>query len=137
MGEFWYLDLLLLVSSHERIREDQILTFASQFLEVLEGNSILLAVAKMVPAAISGAIAAIITGILISKIQPGWIMLVSMTAFCIGQILLATNDVGESYWAQFFVATIIVTWGMVSRALSSQHQCVLTINRTYRSRPAL
>ena len=48
-------------------------------------------------------------------------MLVSMTAFCIGQVLLATNDVGESYWAQFFVATLIVTWGMVSHIISVEN----------------
>lgn len=41
-------------------------------------------------------------------------MLVSMCAFCVGTILLATNPIGRSYWAQFFVSTVVVTWGMVS-----------------------
>lgn len=83
---------------------------------MLENNSILLAAAKIVPVSISGATAAIVTGYLVSRIQPGFIMLVSMTAFCVGTILLATNPVGRSYWAQLFVSTIVVTWGMVSES---------------------
>ncbi len=46
--------------------------------------------------------------------QPGFIMLTSMCAFSTGTILLATNPIGRSYWCQFFVATIVIPWGMVS-----------------------
>lgn len=81
---------------------------------MLENNTILLAAAKLTPVSISGAIAAIVTGFLISRVQPGFIMLVSMTAFCVGTILLATNPVGRTYWAQLFVSTLVMTWGMVS-----------------------
>lgn len=84
-----------------------------QFLELLEGDSILLTAAKNIPAAISGVCAAIVTGFLVSRIQPGFIMLIAMTAFCVGTILLATNPVGRSYWAQILPAALIVTWGMV------------------------
>ena len=80
---------------------------------MLENNSILLAAAKISPAAISGATAAIVTGFLVSRIQPGFIMLMSMTGYIVGTILLATNPVGRSYWAQFFVSTLVITWGMV------------------------
>lgn len=83
-----------------------------QFLEELEHNSILLTAAKNSPAAISGAFAAIMTGIILSKIQPGFVMLIAMSAFCVGTILLATNPIGRSYWCQFFVSSLVTTFGM-------------------------
>ena len=45
-----------------------------QMLEVVRGHSILLSAAQMSPCAISGACAAIATGFLLSRFQPGWIM---------------------------------------------------------------
>lgn len=66
----------------------------------------------IVPTAISGAIAAITTGFVISKIQPGWVLLIAMTAFCVGNILLATMPVHQTFWAQAFVSLIVTPWGM-------------------------
>lgn len=72
----------------------------------------LLTAAQIVPTAISGAIAAIVTGRLIAIMQPGWIMLASMLAFLVGTILLATMPVKQTYWAQAFVSLIVTCWGM-------------------------
>lgn len=76
------------------------------------GNSILLTVAQTTPTAISGALAAIATGFLIGRMQPGWCMLISMTAFLVGLILLATMPVNQTYWANSFVSIVITCWGM-------------------------
>lgn len=83
-----------------------------QFWELLRGQSILLSAAMIVPIAISGACAAITTGFLIGKMQPGWVMLISMTNFLVGNILLATMPVHQTYWAQTFVSGIVAPWGM-------------------------
>ncbi|KAL2417975.1 Low affinity ammonium transporter [Exophiala dermatitidis] len=83
-----------------------------QFLELLRGQTVLLTAAQIVPTAISGAIAAIVTGRLIAIMQPGWIMLASMLAFLVGTILLATMPVKQTYWAQAFVSLIVTCWGM-------------------------
>ncbi|KIW35223.1 uncharacterized protein PV07_01930 [Cladophialophora immunda] len=83
-----------------------------QFLELERGQSILLSAAQLVPTALSGCMAAITTGLLIAKMQPGWIMLISISAFLTGMILLATMPVHQTYWAQTFVATVITPWGM-------------------------
>lgn len=83
-----------------------------QMLEVERGHSVLLSAAQMSPTAISGLCAAITTGFLISKFQPGWIMLASMTAFAIGITMLATMPVEQIYWSQTFVSTVITSWGM-------------------------
>ena len=81
-------------------------------LEVLREQSILLSAAQSVPTAISGCIAAIVTGLVIGRVQPGFIMLISMMAFMVGTILLATMPVKQTYWAQTFVSSIVTCWGM-------------------------
>lgn len=68
--------------------------------------------AQAVPTAISGCIAAIVTGLIIGKIQPGFIMLISLTAFMTGIILLATMPIHQTYWAQTFVSCVVTCWGM-------------------------
>lgn len=83
-----------------------------QFLEVIRGQSILLCAAQASPTAISGAVAAITTGYVIGKVQPGWIMLISMVAFMVGTILLATMPAHQIYWAQTFVSLVVTCWGM-------------------------
>ena len=85
-----------------------------QFLEVERQNSILSSAAQCVPAAISGACAAITTGYLISRLPAGCVMLASMTFFTVGLILLATAPVNQIYWAQTFVSIVVMPWGMVS-----------------------
>jgi MFS family permease len=88
--------------------------------------------AQLSPVAISGFIAAITTGNVISRIGPGWVMLISMCAFTIGSILVATMPPHQIYWAQAFVVTLIIPWGMdmsfpagtliMSNAVEKRHQ---------------
>lgn len=103
-----------------------------QILQNLRGNSPLLTVAYMSPLVPSGFIAAITTGRVISRIGPGWVMLISMTAFLVGCVLTATVPVHQTYWGQFFVTTLITCWGMdmsfpagtliMSDAVAKEHQ---------------
>ncbi|GHJ85983.1 hypothetical protein NliqN6_2385 [Naganishia liquefaciens] len=83
-----------------------------QFWEELRGISPLLGSAMISPVTISGAFAAIMTGLLIGKLGPRWLMLVSMTAFTVGTILVATMPIKQVYWAQTFVATLVTPLGM-------------------------
>ena len=83
-----------------------------QFLETFRQHSPLHASTELIPLTISGAIAAICTGLLLSKIRPAWIMAISMACFLIGNILVCTAPVNQTYWAQIFVCTIIIPWGM-------------------------
>jgi MFS family permease len=88
--------------------------------------------AQMCPVAISGFIAAITTGHVISRIGPSLVMLISMLAFLIGLILTATMPVDQLYWKQAFVVTLIIPWGMdmsfpagtliMSDAVEKRHQ---------------
>jgi MFS family permease len=103
-----------------------------QILQQLRHLSPLLTMAQLCPVAISGFIAAITTGHVISKIGPGWVMLISMLAFLTGSILVATMPVHQIYWAQSFLVTLIIPWGMdmsfpagtliMSNAVARKHQ---------------
>ena len=83
-----------------------------QFMEVVKGDTPLLASAKWSGTSVSGAIAAVTTGYIIAHLRPSVIMLLAMVAFAVGQILLATLPVEQIYWAQAFVITIVTPWGM-------------------------
>lgn len=79
-----------------------------------------------------GLAAALTTAYLLSRIAPSWLMVISLTAFCVGSILLATAPVDQIYWAQTFVAALVTPWGMdmsfpaatifLSNALPRKHQ---------------
>ena len=103
-----------------------------QFYEQLRGGSPLLAAAWTAPVTISGAIASVTTGFLLGRLRAAWVMTIALTAFTVGTILIATTPVDQSYWAQSFVCTIIIPWGMdmsfpaatliLSDAVAKKHQ---------------
>lgn len=103
-----------------------------QFFQELRGGSPLLASAWICPVAVSGVIAAISTGMMLSKVGPAWTMTIALTAFTVGTILIATAPVDQTYWAQSFVGMIIIPWGMdmsfpaatiiLSNAVKKEHQ---------------
>ncbi|KZP18120.1 MFS general substrate transporter, partial [Athelia psychrophila] len=88
------------------------LFYLYQMWEVLRGQTPLASAAQISPVALAGGCAAITTGLVISKIHPGWLMLISMTAFTVGNVLLATMPIEQTYWTQSFIASIVTPWGM-------------------------
>ncbi|CAF9928115.1 hypothetical protein IMSHALPRED_007389 [Imshaugia aleurites] len=103
-----------------------------QFYEQLRGVSPLLAAAMTAPVSVSGAIASVTTGFVLGRLRPAWVMTIALTAFTVGTILIATTPVKQSYWAQSFVCTIVIPWGMdmsfpaatliLSDAVAKKHQ---------------
>ncbi|TIA47040.1 hypothetical protein D6C79_04861 [Aureobasidium pullulans] len=104
------------------------------FLEVLRGYSALAACAQNAPVAISGLLASVATGILLSKTKVSNVLLLATLFFLIGQILIATAPPTQIYWAQTFVSIIIMPWGMdmsfpsgtiiLSNSTAKEHQGV-------------
>lgn len=86
--------------------------YSFQFFQQIRGSGPLLTSAYYAPAAVSGAFAAIITGLLLRVLQPAWVMVLSLTSFTIAAVLVATAPVHQSYWAQTFVSMIIITFGI-------------------------
>ncbi|PWY88326.1 MFS general substrate transporter [Aspergillus heteromorphus CBS 117.55] len=105
-----------------------------RFLEDIRMKSPLVAAAEFAPPTVAGLIASFTTGILLGKIRPGWIMLMAMMAFTIGNVLSAIDPVHQTYWALTFVTLIIIPWGMdmsfpaatvvLSNAVGRRHQGV-------------
>lgn len=83
-----------------------------QFLENLRFATPLLVTAQLTPVGISGCAAALTTGYLLKRLKPTKIMVVSMIAFTVGTILIATAPIHQTYWAQTFVSIIVTPWGM-------------------------
>lgn len=83
-----------------------------QLIEVLRGYTPLSAVAQNAPVAVSGLLAAVATGFLISKLKVSTLLTGAMLCFLVGQVLLATVPVGQIYWGQTFVSFIIMPIGL-------------------------
>ncbi|KAI9374199.1 major facilitator superfamily [Aspergillus egyptiacus] len=106
--------------------------YSWRFLLDIRGNTPLLASAQFVPPGISGLIAAFVTGFLMSRIRPAWIMCMSLSAFTLGTILITIAPVDQTYWALTFVSLIVIPWGMdmsfpaatlmLSNAVKREHQ---------------
>jgi MFS family permease len=103
-----------------------------QFMQVIKQDTTLLSVAKWAPAPISGGIAAITTGFLLSRVPASVIMFCAMCCFTIGNALTATIPVHQTYWIQAFLAPIITSWGMCVTyiTLSSSPSPTLTLIMT-------
>ncbi|KAK9449343.1 major facilitator superfamily [Limtongia smithiae] len=78
----------------------------------LRHHSALVVTACQSPAAISGGVAALLTGYLLGKISPRTVILCAMVAFTVGNILMATTPVDQSYWFQSLWSVIITPFGM-------------------------
>ncbi|KAJ6017553.1 hypothetical protein N7451_000932 [Penicillium sp. IBT 35674x] len=78
----------------------------------IESNTGLLTTAKFSGVAVSGAIAAVCTGVLLGYLPACVIMFIAMMAFAIGQALLVSLPIGQVYWANAFLIAIITPWGM-------------------------
>lgn len=83
-----------------------------RFQEQYRNATPLLASAEFIPSGITGLIASFVTGLLMSRLRPGWIMLLSLTAFTLGNIFTAIAPVHQTYWALTFVCLLVIPWGM-------------------------
>ena len=102
------------------------------FLEILRVQSPLLTSAQFSVVAISGLCAALTTGFVLSRIPASVVMLIAMTCFTVGGVLLATLPIEQTYWAQTFVCFLVLPWGMdmsfpaatiiLSRSMPKEHQ---------------
>ncbi|KAJ1326640.1 MFS transporter DHA2 family multidrug resistance protein [Microdochium nivale] len=82
--------------------------FCARVLDLSE----LLVVAWFSPVVVSGAIAAIGTGLVLGRLGPAWTMVIAMSAFFTGSALFAFRPTDQNYWIQMFLCTVITPWGM-------------------------
>ena len=91
------------------------------FLELLRGLPPLVICAQFAPIALTGLLASVATGFLISRIRTEWIMLFSLVAFFIPTVLAATMPVDQTYWSHVFASVIIMPFGMDMSFPSGTH----------------
>jgi len=106
--------------------------YAFATLQGLRGWPPLVASAAFAHAPVSGFAASMLTGYLMGKIKPHWIMFVSMCAFFVGSLLLVTAPVGQNYWHNTFFSILVMPFGMdmsnpaaiilLSNSVSKEHQ---------------
>lgn len=83
-----------------------------QLLSVLRGLSPLAIVAQNSPVAVSGLLASVLTGFLLSKLRVSTILTIALLCFLVGQVLIATVPVSQTYWAQTFISFILMPVGL-------------------------
>ena len=83
-----------------------------QFVQQLRGSTPLSYVAQISPSALSGLVAALVTGYLLNRIRASAILIPATFAFCLGNIIVATMPVDQLYWDQAFWAQAVMPWGM-------------------------
>ena len=108
------------------------LYYTWQFFELLRHARPLLASAWYSTNGVSGALAAVLTGIFLEKVGAPLAMVLAMLAYVVGTVFIATAPVQQIYWAQSFLCLLIVPFGMdisfpaatvvVSDALPQKHQ---------------
>lgn len=86
--------------------------YTHQFGILIQHNTVIEMAVKFIPAALTGIVAAVVTGFLLEKLPTSIVMLLAMIFFCTGISIMGTRPVGQTYWAQMFTSTIITSCGM-------------------------
>lgn len=104
------------------------------WLENVRHLSPILTVVWLMPILVTGALASVITGVLLGPagFRPATVMAMAMAFFTAGMALFATVPVDQVYWAQTFLSTAILPFGMdmsfpaatliLSNAVKKEHQ---------------
>ncbi|CCG84284.1 protein of unknown function [Taphrina deformans PYCC 5710] len=82
------------------------------FLRLQRGGSALLVAAQFTPTTVSGLVAALIVAIFLRRIGAGWIMVMSMAGFLLGNLFFSIAPIAQTYWGLTFVAMCVTPFGM-------------------------
>lgn len=88
------------------------LVYSTRSLLELDHLGVFVINARYIPTLIMGFIAAATAALTIHKLPVSVIMIMSMVAFFLGNLLNGLRPVGQIYWAQFFVSSILTPFGM-------------------------
>lgn len=88
--------------------------YSFRFLEEIRDYTPLSVSVQFTPALICGLLAAGVTGLMLTHTPVAFALLISTAAFFVGQLVTATQPVQQTYWAQMFVAILIITFGKLT-----------------------
>jgi len=86
--------------------------YTFQFLQAIRHTGPVASAVQLIPEALSGLCAALVTGYLLGRVQVTWLMMAALSAFFAGCVLAATAPVHQTYWANIFLSMLIMPWGM-------------------------
>jgi MFS family permease len=86
--------------------------YTVQFLQVIRGASPLLTTGMLSPVILSGLTATISVSQLYGRVPAHFLLMGAMLFFCVGNILIGTMPAHQTYWAQAFISTLLVPFGM-------------------------
>jgi hypothetical protein len=87
--------------------------YSINFIIRLRGGSMLLAAAYLSPVPPAGLAASLLTSVLLSwRVNPAAILAFSLIWFCVGNIILATMSIHQSYWRGIFWSYLLSPFGM-------------------------
>lgn len=88
--------------------------YSINFAIRIRGKSMLTAAAYLAPVPPAGLAASIITSVLLTKglMSPPMILAFSLVWFCVGNVVLATMPVNQTYWRDIFWAYLLSPFGM-------------------------
>ncbi|CAK4030753.1 MFS general substrate transporter [Lecanosticta acicola] len=86
--------------------------YTVQILETIRTLTPVETCVQLITLALGGCIAALSTGLSIRHIPAPWLLMIAATSFMVGNILSATMGARQTYWAETFVAFIIISFGM-------------------------
>jgi MFS family permease len=87
------------------------LFYTVQIVTYIRGNGPLTTVAQFSPIAVTGFLAAVVTGLSIKFLPHHWLVCISALAFTVGNVLVSTMPEHQIYWAQLFVGLLIIPFG--------------------------
>ena len=91
--------------------------YSFRFLEDMRSSSPVSASAQFVPLMIVGVLAAGATSFILNHTPVHFMLFASMMAFFVGEIITATQPMKQTYWAQMFIAVVIMPFGKTPRLL--------------------
>ena len=80
--------------------------YSFRWMMEVRGSAPLLAAVRFIPAIPCGMIAAGVTGLMLTHTPVAFTVLISMTAFFVGELIAATQPVKQSFWAQMFISVV-------------------------------
>ncbi|KAB8337158.1 hypothetical protein FH972_021462 [Carpinus fangiana] len=83
-----------------------------EFLLVIRNQSPFQTAIQSLTWSVTGLVASVTAGMSLSRVQPSFLMLIAMLGFLVGNILVATQPVNQTFWAQTFIAFLVTPWGM-------------------------
>lgn len=108
--------------------------YVVSWFENVRHLSPVLASVWLMPVLVTGVMASVVTGVLLgpAALRPATVMAIALFCFAAGMVIFATVPVHQTYWAQTFVSTAILPFGMdmsfpaatliLSNAVKKEHQ---------------